>query len=95
MEFYFILNACGASTGNLASRLMIASLIMLGAGWLAETDILDKVSGFVIGMAGWLYIVNEVHNGEAGKMADKVHVTLVVYPCLGKFALLRGYLLYD
>jgi bacteriorhodopsin len=72
MEFYFILNACGAATGNLAQRLMLASLVMLGAGWLGETSILDKVTGFVVGMGGWLYIVNEVHNGSAGKMADKL-----------------------
>merc|ERR1719181_403484 len=53
-------------------RLMVSSLIMLAGGWLAETSILDKVSGFVIGMLGWLYIVNEVHRGSAGKQAAKL-----------------------
>merc|ERR1719181_531927 len=57
MEFYFILNACGANTGNLAMRLMLASLVMLGAGWLGETSILEKITGFAIGICGWLYIV--------------------------------------
>ena len=72
MEFYFVLEACGAKTGNLASRLMVSSLIMLAAGWLAETNILDKVSGFVVGCAGWLYIVNETYRGEAGQTAAKL-----------------------
>lgn len=72
MEFYMILTACGANCGSLPQRLMAASIIMLGAGWLGETDILDKVSAFVVGMLGWLYIINEVHQGEAGQMAAKL-----------------------
>jgi bacteriorhodopsin len=69
MEFYFVLASCGVQTGHLASRLMVSSLLMLLAGWLAETDILDKVSGFVVGCLGWLYVVAEVWSGGAGKAA--------------------------
>lgn len=72
MEFYFVLEACGAKTGDLGSRLMKASLLMLASGWLAECCILDKASGFICGMSGWLYIVSEVHNGPAGIQAAKL-----------------------
>merc|ERR1719440_444458 len=51
---------------------MIASLVMLLGGWFAETDQLDKVSGFIIGMAGWLYILFEVFSGEASSLSAKI-----------------------
>jgi len=72
MEFYFVLKAAGmpAST-DMLNRLFTGTMIMLTFGWLAEVDIMDKVTGFAIGMAGWFYILNEVFNGEAGAMAQK------------------------
>lgn len=38
---------------------------MVAGGWVAEVDVIPKVPGFCIGMAGWLYIVYEVSAGEA------------------------------
>ena len=72
MEFYLILKASGAETGNLRIRLLTAVAVMLLSGWMAETGVFYKLAGFVIGMCGWLYIVYEVHVGSAGRMADKV-----------------------
>jgi bacteriorhodopsin len=51
---------------------MATSLIMLLGGWFAETDQLDKISGFIIGMAGWLYILYEVFAGEAAALSTKI-----------------------
>jgi len=70
LEFYFILEAAGPVPGSLGLRLLFTSLVMLFGGWLAETDQLDKVSGFIIGMSGWLYIVYEVFSGEASRIAQ-------------------------
>jgi len=69
VEFYFILEAAGKVPGALGVRLLFTSLVMLFGGWFAETDQLDKVSGFVIGMSGWLYILYEVFAGEASRIA--------------------------
>merc|ERR1712176_574328 len=71
-EFYFILAAVGPTPVSLFYKLMTASLVMLLGGWFAETDQLDKVSGFIIGMAGWLYILYEVFAGEAAALSKSI-----------------------
>jgi bacteriorhodopsin len=45
---------------------------MVFGGWVAEIDVIPKVPGFCIGMAGWLYIVYEVSAGEAASIARGV-----------------------
>ena len=42
---------------------------MLVFGFLGEAGLLDATLGFVIGMAGWIYIIYEVFSGEASKLA--------------------------
>ena len=72
VEFYLILAAVAAVAAALFWRLLIASLVMLIAGYLGEVGGQDG-SGlwiyFIIGMAGWLYILYEIFAGEAGKVA--------------------------
>jgi len=43
-------------------------LVMLIGGYLGETEIINTSVGFVIGMAGWLYIVYAIFAGEAAKI---------------------------
>ena len=50
---------------------------MLIGGYLGNGYIQPFV-GFVIGMAGWIYILFEIFSGEAGTMAQKL-VTSYVY----------------
>ena len=69
VEFYLILVAVTAVTNALFWRLLGASLVMLVFGFLGEAGILDATLGFVIGMAGWIYIIYEVFSGEASKLA--------------------------
>ena len=69
VEFYLILVAVTAVTSALFWRLLGASLVMLVFGFLGEAGILDATLGFVIGMAGWIYIIYEVFSGEASKLA--------------------------
>jgi bacteriorhodopsin len=71
-EFYFILSAAGRIPSSLGLRLFIASIVMVGFGWTAEVDILDKTSGFVGGCACWLYIVYETFAGEASQYAEQL-----------------------
>jgi len=69
VEFYLILVAVTAVTSALFWRLLVASLVMLVFGFLGEAGILDATLGFVIGMAGWIYIIYEVFSGEASKLS--------------------------
>ena len=71
VEFYLILAAMTAVATGLFWRLLVASLVMLIAGYLGEVNA-DNSSTlwicFVIGMAGWLYILYEIFAGEASKI---------------------------
>jgi hypothetical protein len=44
---------------------------MLIGGYLGEAGYINATLGFVIGMAGWIYILYEIFSGEAGKAAAK------------------------
>ena len=67
VEFYVILAAMTAVASSLFWRLLIASIIMLVFGYMGETGAMNVTLAFVIGMAGWLYIIYEVFAGEASK----------------------------
>ena len=67
-EFYLILAAVGVATAALFWRLLGASLVMLIAGFLAESGQLDDSLTwplFAVGMLGWIYIMYEIWAGEA------------------------------
>ena len=68
VEFYLILRAIGKVSSGIFWRLMIGTLVMLVGGYLGEAGYMNLTLGFVIGMAGWFYILYEVFAGEAGKM---------------------------
>ena len=40
---------------------------MLIGGYLGEAGYINATLGFIIGMAGWVYILYEVFSGESGK----------------------------
>ena len=44
---------------------------MLVGGYLGEAGFINATLGFIIGMAGWIYILYEIFSGEAGKAAAK------------------------
>ena len=71
IEFYLILAAVRKVPGGIFWRLLIGSVIMLVGGYLGEAGYINALLGFIIGMAGWLYILYEVFSGEAGKAAAK------------------------
>jgi len=71
VEFYLILSAVRKVNDSIFWRLLIGSLVMLVGGFLGETGKIPPVLGFIIGMAGWIYILYEIFSGDAGKAAAK------------------------
>ena len=69
VEFYLILRAIGNVSGGIFWRLMIGTLVMLVGGYAGEVGYINEWLGFIIGMAGWAYILYEIFAGEAGKMS--------------------------
>ena len=68
IEFYLILAACTAIAGGVFWRLFVGSLVMLVGGYLGEAGFINATLGFVIGMAGWIFILYEIFAGEASKV---------------------------
>jgi bacteriorhodopsin len=71
IEFYLVLAAVGKANSGMFWRLLIGTIVMLVGGYLGEAGYINATLGFVIGMAGWFYILYEVFSGEAGKAAAK------------------------
>ena len=71
IEFYLILVAVRKANSGIFWRLLIGSLVMLIGGYLGEAGYINATLGFIIGMAGWVYILYEIFSGEAGKAANK------------------------
>ena len=65
VEFYLILAAVGAVAGRVFWNLLIASLVMLIAGYCGEVGYVNVWLGFVIGMLGWIYILYAIFAGDA------------------------------
>ena len=58
VEFYLILAAIAVVRAALFWKLMIASLVMLIFGYLGELGAMNYWLAFIIGMAGWIYIIS-------------------------------------
>merc|ERR1711981_1168335 len=71
VEFYLILAAVRKVPSSIFWKLLIGSLVMLIGGYLGEAGYIQPFVGFVIGMAGWIYILFEIFSGEAGTLASK------------------------
>ena len=69
IEFYLILAAITKVQGGIFWRLMIGTLVMLIGGYLGEAGYLSVWPAFIIGMAGWAFILYEIFLGQAGKIS--------------------------
>ena len=69
IEFYIILAAVAAVSAGIFWRLLIGTLVMLVAGYMGEAGFINAWAGFIVGLAGWAYILYEIFAGEAGKAA--------------------------
>ena len=71
VEFYLILAAVRKVPTSIFWKLLIGSLVMLIGGYMGETGMIEPFVGWIIGMAGWIYILFEIFSGEAGKAAGR------------------------
>merc|ERR1711924_494335 len=79
IEFYLILSAVKPDlSGGMFFRLLIGTVAMLAFGYAGEAGFLPAFLGFVLGMAGWGYILFEIFAGEAGKLANSSSVNKYV-----------------
>jgi len=73
VEFYLILAAIAVVSISVFWRLLIASIVMLVAGYIGEVSAMGDGGslwfGFWIGMVAWLYIIWEVFKGEASQIS--------------------------
>jgi bacteriorhodopsin len=69
IEFYLILSAVTKVSSGIFWRLLIGTIVMLVGGYLGETGYMNLTAAFVIGMAGWAYILYEIFLGEASKVS--------------------------
>ena len=68
VEFYLILSAITKVPAGVFWRLIIGTLVMLVGGYVGEAGYLNTWLAFIIGMAGWAFILWEIFLGEAGKI---------------------------
>ncbi len=71
VEFYLIISAVKKVNGNIFWRILIGALLMLIGGYLGQAGFINPTLGFIIWIAGWIYILYEIFSGEAGKVAAK------------------------
>ena len=69
IEFYLILAAIAVVSASLFWRLLIASVVILIAGYLGEIGSMNVWFAFIIGMIAWIYIIYEIFAGEASKIS--------------------------
>jgi len=70
IEFYLILSAVKSDLSQgMFWRLLLGTVAMLTFGYAGETQTVSPMAGFVLGMAGWGFILFEIFAGEAGKIA--------------------------
>jgi len=71
VEFYFILTAAKADIGaGMFFRLFLGTVAMLAAGYSGEAGFVNAWVGFIVGLAGWAFILFEIFAGEAGKESE-------------------------
>ena len=69
--FYLILTAVRKVSSGMFWRLLIGTLTMVIGGYLGEAGYINSMLGFVIWVAGWIYVLYEIFSGEAGRAAHK------------------------
>ena len=76
IEFYLVLRAITNVSGGVFWRLTIGTLVMLIGGYMGEAGYMNVTVAFIIGMAGWAYILYEIFAGEASKInADSANAS--------------------
>merc|ERR1719461_2700874 len=98
VEFYLILSAVQPNiSGGMFWRLLIGTVVMLAAGYCGEAGFVNAWAGFIVGMAGWAFILFEIFAGEAGSVAatgDKVNEHVKTSFSTMRFIVTAGWSIY-
>lgn len=68
VTFYLVLTAIATVSAAVFWRLLVASVVMIGAAYLGAAGHMSPTLGFLISAAGGLYILGEIYLGEASKI---------------------------
>ena len=68
VEFYLILSAITKVPTGVFWRLILGTLVMLIAGYVGEAGYVAVWPAFIVGMAGWAFILYEIFAGQAGQI---------------------------
>jgi len=67
IEFNLILKAAKKEvSAGMFWKLLVGTVIMLAFGYAGETQMVNGWIGFIVGCAGWAFILYEIFAGEAG-----------------------------
>jgi sensory rhodopsin len=69
LTLYFFIQAVSSTPTGLFWRLLIASIAMVLARYMGETDLLYPTLGFLIGLLLWLYLLGELYFGRMAEIA--------------------------
>lgn len=68
LSFHFLLFATSQPSPALFWRLLVSSAVLVAAGYLGAANFISPTLGFLVGLAGGLYILGELYLGEAGRL---------------------------
>merc|ERR1719401_846501 len=98
IEFYLILSAVQPNIGaGMFWRLLVGTCVMLAFGYSGEAGFVNAWLGFMVGMAGWGFILFEIFMGEAGSVAasgDKVNENVKTSFATMRFIVTAGWSIY-
>ena len=69
LTLYFFIQTVSSTPTGLFWRLLIASVAMVLARYMGETDLLYPTLGFLIGLLLWLYVLGEFYFGRMAEIA--------------------------
>jgi sensory rhodopsin len=69
LTLYFFIQTVSVTPTGLFWRLLIASVAMVLARYMGETDLLYPTLGFLIGLLLWLYVLGELYFGRMAEIA--------------------------
>ncbi len=68
LTLYFVIQTVASAPTGLFWRLLIASVAMVLARYMGETDLLYPTLGFLIGLILWLYVLGELYFGRMAEI---------------------------
>ena len=71
ITFYFLIAAVRKVSSVIFWKLSIGTIIMVYGGYAGESGDLPAFFGFIIWMVGWIFILYEVHSGDAGRLVER------------------------